>query len=179
MVDFGELFMEEESHVIKYKDKILHLIDEFPISNGDKLLISIKHTKSNYIQGISVGIYGSCEIAGEINKKGKYLNMLFWEDAELINPKNIELTIYTKKDFVCIQNMWETSYSYLVSDSLGNPVTKTKKRMDKGHNGAAMIVEEIENGRIYHCNDGYPDEDFDDIIFTVQRVGNVFEAKKK
>jgi hypothetical protein len=33
-----------------------------------------------------------------------------------------------------------------------------------------MIVEEIENGRRYRCNDGVPDDDFDDIVFTVQRV---------
>ena len=36
--------------------------------------------------------------------------------------------------------------------------------------GAAMIVEEIENGRRYRCNDGHPDENFDDIIFTIQKL---------
>jgi hypothetical protein len=40
--------------------------------------------------------------------------------------------------------------------------------MDSWHNGAAMIVEESENGRFYKCNDGHPDENFDDIIFHVQ-----------
>jgi len=32
-----------------------------------------------------------------------------------------------------------------------------------------MIVEEIESGFRYHCNDGYPDEDFNDIVFTIER----------
>jgi hypothetical protein len=32
-----------------------------------------------------------------------------------------------------------------------------------------MIVEEIENGRRYYCNDGHPDEDFDDIIFELTK----------
>ena len=41
--------------------------------------------------------------------------------------------------------------------------------MNNGYFGAAMIVEEIENGRRYRCNDWEPDEDFDDIIFTVQK----------
>ncbi len=34
-----------------------------------------------------------------------------------------------------------------------------------------MIVEEIENGKRYKCNDGHPDDaDFDNIVFTVQRI---------
>jgi len=32
-----------------------------------------------------------------------------------------------------------------------------------------MIAEEIENGFRYHCNDLYPDEDFDDIVFRIER----------
>lgn len=32
-----------------------------------------------------------------------------------------------------------------------------------------MIVEEIENGRRYRCNDGHPDESFDDINFSLQK----------
>ena len=41
---------------------------------------------------------------------------------------------------------------------------------DSGYNGACMYYEEILNGRRYFCNDRVPDEDFDAIIFTVQRV---------
>lgn len=37
--------------------------------------------------------------------------------------------------------------------------------------GAAMYMEEIEGGRGSFCNDGDPNEDFDDIIFTVRRKG--------
>jgi hypothetical protein len=31
-----------------------------------------------------------------------------------------------------------------------------------------MYVEEIPNGRKYYCNDGEPDDDFDDLIFTLE-----------
>ena len=33
--------------------------------------------------------------------------------------------------------------------------------------GAAMFTENIDHGKRYYCNDGNPDEDFDDIIFTI------------
>jgi len=32
-----------------------------------------------------------------------------------------------------------------------------------------MIIEEIENGKHYQCNDGHPDENFADIVLTVKR----------
>jgi hypothetical protein len=34
-----------------------------------------------------------------------------------------------------------------------------------------MIIEQLPNdGRRYHCNDGEPDEDFDDLVFRIERV---------
>jgi hypothetical protein len=41
--------------------------------------------------------------------------------------------------------------------------------IDGQHGGAAMIVEEIDNGFRYRCNDGYPDNDLDDIVFRIER----------
>ena len=38
------------------------------------------------------------------------------------------------------------------------------------HNGAAMIVEALPDGRRYCCNDGFADDDFDDIVFRLERV---------
>ncbi len=72
------------------------------------------------------------------------------------NPTKIK--IFTNKDYVWVKNIWEGV------DHRG------KKYVDSGHNGAAMIVEKIENGRRYRCNDGTPDDDFDNIIFTVQKI---------
>ncbi|OJW19261.1 MAG: hypothetical protein BGO58_03090 [Sphingopyxis sp. 65-8] len=40
--------------------------------------------------------------------------------------------------------------------------------MQSWHAGGAMIVEEIENVRRYLCNDGELDDDFDDLIFTLE-----------
>jgi hypothetical protein len=48
-----------------------------------------------------------------------------------------------------------------------------KKMTDSGHNGAAMIIEEIEGGRHYRCSDIFSHEKdlpFNDIVFTVKKV---------
>jgi hypothetical protein len=95
--------------------------------------------------------------------------MLFWEDAELIDPKNILIRVFTKIGYVKIYNIWEKTTHYLIGTSEGQ-VQKESKSIDYGHNGAAMYYEEIPNGRRYFCNDCIPDEDFNDIVFTVQKA---------
>ncbi|NNM43911.1 MAG: hypothetical protein HKM07_06165 [Chlamydiae bacterium] len=158
MPSFQKLFEETDELTIQYKDKILHWADKFPVKDGDVLIASIEKTNSEWIQGLSIDITGSCEVNGKIWKQGKGVKMIFWEDSTVLDPKHIEIKIFTKKSFVVIQNIWESI------NHLGN------KSIDSGHNGAAMIIEEIENGRRYHCNDGHPDENFDDIVFTIQRL---------
>jgi hypothetical protein len=158
MPDFSELFIKSKGQPILYKEQVLVLADKFPVSNGDLLVISIERTNSDCPQGVAIDITGSCEVNGKLWQKGKGVNMLFWEDATLVDPKHIEIKVFTKKDFVWVQNIWETT------NSLG------KKSAEYSRYGAAMIVEEIENGRRYRCNDWHPDENFDDIVFTVQKV---------
>ena len=153
MVDFSEFFLKSRGKSIQYKGKKIQLVDYFHVSNNDILIITFESTKSDTIQGISIDVTGKCELEGELFDKGKGVDMIFWEDTA---PKSIELKVFTKKK-VRVKNIWEC-------------VSLTGNRcVDYGHFGAAMIVEEIENGRRYRCNDWEPDEDFDDIVFTVKR----------
>ena len=167
MQDFGKLFMETKEDFIIYEGKKLFVADKFPIKNGDVLKVNIESTRSDCRQGATIDITRWCEINGEVIKKGKGLRIQFWEDTF---EKNMKLKVYTKQDYVYVYNMYEVKYSYLVADEFGNLVNKEKTRLDWGHNRAAMIVEEIENGRRYRCSDIKADGNFDNIVFTVQRV---------
>lgn len=159
MPSFQSFFMKTQGQPIEFEGKTLYLADKFPIKNGEKIIISIESTNSEYAQGLSIGIEGYCEMYGQVNKnKGKIIKMIFWEDSVVLDIKNIEMKIFTQRGFVWIKNIWER-YSLT-----GAPYKES------GQGGAAMIVEEIENGRRYRCNDGHPDENFDDIIFTVRRI---------
>ncbi len=40
----------------------------------------------------------------------------------------------------------------------------------KWHNGGAMYFEESKNGKIYYCNDSHPNDDFNDLIFNIERI---------
>lgn len=155
MPDFSELFEKANWLSVDYNGKIVTRLDEFPVSDGDILVASIEKTNSDCRQGFCIDITGYCEMDGKVFKQGKGIRMLFWGDTA---PKQIKLKMFTKKNFVWIENIWE-QISHMGSKSI-----------DYGRYGAAMIVEEIENGRRYRCNDWHPDDNFDDIIFTVQRL---------
>ena len=75
--------------------------------------------------------------------------IVLWHDTA---PREVSLKIRTKNGECSIKNVWDT----------GDGV------MHSWHNGAAMIVEETASGRRYRCNDGEPDDDFDDIIFRIE-----------
>lgn len=167
MPDFTDLFIQSKGQPITYKGKTLVLSDKFPVQNGDVLIASIEKTNSDRRQGFCIDITGSCEMDGKVFEKGKGVRMLFWEDTA---PKQIKLKVFTSQGWVRIENIWEQTNCYLVSDPSGESVEKSSKSVESKYNGAAMVVEEIENGRRYRCNDGRPDENFDDIVFTVQKV---------
>jgi len=155
MPNFSELFQKFKSNSITYEDKTLILTDKFPVQNEENLLISIEKTNSDCRQWLCVDVTGYCETEGVVFKQGKGIRMLFWEDTTL---KPVMLKIFSKVGFVQIYNIWEST------DHRGT------KSLDSWRYGSAMIVAEIENGRRYQCNDWHPDENFDDIIFTVQKL---------
>jgi hypothetical protein len=161
MPSFDNLFAESKDGLIHYNGKNLIRADKFPVKNRDTLIASIEIANSNCRQGFVIDVTGYCEMDGEIFKKGKGVRMIFWQDTM---PKEVKLKVFTKQDFVHIYNIWEGTTSYLAYG-----MERESKGIDYFLNGAAMIVEEIENGRRYYCNDGEPDEDFDDIIFTVRK----------
>lgn len=158
MPDFQEMFEKTEKPTIEWKGQTLYWADKFAVKNGEKLVVCIEKTNSEHTQGLSIDITGHCEMYGTVYKKNKGVKIRLWEDSEVLDIKHMELTVYTKTGFVWIQNVWER-YSMT-----GHPY------VDRGHNGAAMIVEEIENGKRYKCNDGHPDENFDDIVFTIRKI---------
>ena len=155
MTSFEELFRAAKSPVIDYNGQKVMIADRFPVENGDRLILNLESTNSDFKQGFSIDITGYCEMDGETFKHGKGIDMIFWEDTM---PQQFTMTVFAKIGYVWVQNFWEhVSHQGVPS-------------IHKGHNGAAMIVEEIENGRRYLCNDGKPDDDFDDIVFTIQKV---------
>jgi hypothetical protein len=146
-MSFEKLFKQTKGQPIIYQGRELVLIDRISIAKTQKIRVEFIETNSKWKQGIILKTKGEFVMDnGSIVPNRPVL----WEDTA---PKKIEAVIKTKNKELIVYNVWD----------LGDGV------IQHWHNGAAMEIKQIsENKRIYYCNDGYPDSDFNDLIFSVE-----------
>jgi hypothetical protein len=114
------------------------------------MVLVFKDRKSKWRKGAAKGNDGQFVVEGKV--AGGQNGVLFWQSQ---NYDTVEFEVIGSVSMIEVHNAWDC----------GNGVVESL------HNGAAMIVEEIPNGRRYRCNDGFADDDFDDIVFRLERVG--------
>jgi hypothetical protein len=156
MPDFQELFMESRGKPILFKGLTLVMSDDFLINREGVIHVTNESTNSSWRQGIHLSVDGSLEIIRvpppqTIRDPMIGTAMVMWHDT---SPKWMEFRVKSKRGRVDVKNVWDT----------GDGV------MQSWYYGAAMIVEELPNGRRYRCNDGRPDDDFDEIVFRIEHV---------
>jgi hypothetical protein len=123
------------------------MVDFFPFSRGEHIRVTIEQTNSEWRQGVSLDAYGKVVVANQtINGP-----IVLWEDTA---PAETDIMVSDAPGVLEVKNVWDT----------GDGVTQS------WHNGAAMVLEGVDGGRRYLCNDGRPDEDFDDIVFRIERI---------
>jgi len=145
MIVFEEMFRESGGKPVEYQGQIIQLGDEVPVGKAARVKVVFEQTNSKWRQGIALTTSGTFEIAGQKIKRG----LALWQDTA---PQETEFVVNSESGTLDVENTWD----------VGDGITEL------GHNGAAMIVEEIPNGRRYRCNDGEPDDDFDDLIFRLE-----------
>lgn len=147
-----------------YNGRKVVISDKFPVSNKEFLIITAEKTNSKYKQGFCLGVEGSVKFLGEQHRRGKRIDFFLWERDE-----PYEVQVFTKASCIYVKNAW---YDPKKGDDAPACYATGREWLIHDHwGGAGMIVEEIENGKRYYCNDGECDDDFDDIIFTVTRKG--------
>jgi hypothetical protein len=151
--NFGSRFIESKGQPIPYGGKLLQMIDRFPAKLGDELKVTIESTASPYHQG--VGFSEGVEVFGQRQRKAVVFEQFSVppEERDSIRsrlPFTFTVICRNRKGFVQFYNM------ALVSG-----------RQEWWNGGSAMVVETIDGGRRYRCNDFELDDDFDDLIFTV------------
>ncbi len=161
MCNFVAKFATVEGHSIEYKGKTLVMGDDLPFEDFDRFIFKFEKTNSEWIQGFEIYLFGFIEIE-DLNEIVRD-RTVFWENTA---PQQVIIKVWRdstkrkkpkslpEKGLLGIKNIWDPGMGSIES----------------WYGGAAMIVEEIENGRRYYCNDGHLDENFDDIVFTVQKI---------
>jgi len=146
-MSFEEIFKKSEYKPTEYKGLIIQIEDILPIPPNGQFNLVVEGVKSDWEQGIIFNSKGAHFVFN--NSKESLNSLLLWQsDFQKHNTIHI---IRAGKTVLKVWNMWRIE---------GGPT-------QYGHNGAAMRVEKFDFGRRYRCNDGYPDEDFDDLVFTL------------
>ena len=141
---------EEEGEPIVHNGIQLWLVDRIAVAQGDVLRVTRRSTSSNWRQGVCLDVQGTL-VVNNTNCGG---TVVLWEDTA---PYEVDVTLSdfsSQETTLYVRNVWDT----------GNGV------MQSWHNGAAMIVDERDGVRLYRCNDGAPDDDFDDLVFTIHKI---------
>jgi hypothetical protein len=156
--NFGQLFIEARGAPISYNGKTLIMSDRIPAKLGERLLVTIESTASEWPQG--VGISEGVEVFGERVKRA-----VVWEYFSV--PPDLRASVRSRLPF---------TFEVICRSSKGSlsvyNMTEFRGRQEWWHGGSCMIATEIPGGRRYSCNDFEPDDDFDDLVFTVTRPGD-------
>ena len=147
MIVFEDLFAEARANIVQYGELSIQLIDIIKLAGSSRMVVRFKEVNSNWRQGVRLSSDGEFLVNGENCGHA----VVLWTDTA---PPEIPIDLKNASECV-VKNVWDR----------GNGV------VDSGHNGAAMIVEVVGSKRTYSCNDGHPNDDFNDIIFELQIDG--------
>ncbi len=147
MPAFEELFRRSKGQPVEYNGRIIQMVDRLRVGDGQRLRVVFEAVNAEWRQGVYMTTDGTFLVNDQVVKKA----VVLWNDTE---PREVVLEVRTKEGDCWVKNVWD----------IGDGFT------DSWHNGAAMIVEETASGRRYRCNDGKPDDDFDDIVFRIEQV---------
>ena len=152
MPSFQEDFAESKGAPIIYNGMELIGMDRVPVEKKFSGTLKLISTNSEYKQAVCLRVNkGKMKVGEGELEKGKIF--VIWE--EYLKDGLITFEGVTKDLELLVYNAWEQILW------TGQPFTA------RWMNGAAMIVEVNGNTRLYKCNDGHPDDNFDDIIFEV------------
>jgi len=146
MADFETLFIASRGKPVAYGGRELHMVDLVPCTDGERFRLAFESARSNWRQGVMFDAAGTLEVLGQVIEGP----VVLWQDTA---PATVDIVVRAHKGPMQVKNVWQT----------GDGVVHS------WHNGAAMVIEPLPAGRRYRCNDGHPDEDFDDLVFRLER----------
>lgn len=151
-------------------------VDRLEVPMGTRYIrLTRESTNSKLLQGIVIKIdKGNLIIDSNDCKKG----VIFWEDT---SPKTEIIELKGKPRNLFVYNVWRGEDYRMM---LGGPHTPSKavqeyRTVDCWRFGHAFYYEDDGPVRRYFCNDLEPDDDFDDIIFTIQLLTESAESRAK
>lgn len=120
------------------------LWDVFPVVDGELIQITFESVKSELRQGIWMRTDKGLDINNQ-----HCPSVDLWYDTA---PKKVRCKCYTSTGCLSVYNIWESGQRLSQCASSG------------------MRIEELANGRRYHCNDFGFETNFDKLVFRIERI---------
>jgi len=130
-----------------------------PASNGEVFHLTFEDSRSDWKQLAHLETDKEIEVEGVRYKKGA---MLPYEPG-----RSVRIGCYTMEGMLWVWNAWQ--YTGAQGES----------RLESHENFGGMIVEEIANGYRYRCNEGRDDDDYDDLMFRIERTGEIKPLRER
>ena len=150
MAKWKELIGKERIYNKNYKGRTdVVAWDVLPVNNEQELELEFISSNSTFLQGVRLAIdtgKGELEING-IKDKG----MKLWENTA---PKKVKIK--------CTSSEGKLSVYNISKDENGNLISAADFQ--------GMLIEEAEDIRIYRCNDIYPNDNFNKLVFKITKV---------
>lgn len=148
MIVFEELFFQSGGNPVEYKGRIIQMVDVVKLNSSfQKIRLIFEEFGSNWKQGVMLRSKGEFIIDGKRIKN----SIILWQ---VTAPRIVEFGISSNAGEIEVRNVWDT----------GDGVVHS------WHAGAAIYIEETGAGKRYYCNDGHLDDDFNDLIFTIEMI---------
>ncbi len=147
ILDLDKLFREAKGKPVGINGKFLVRIDRFNLPvKKIPLNFCFIETNSEWKQGFILKTKGTFKL----NSKDTIRDaIVLWEDTA---PKDFVVNVNSKDGKLLIYNVWD----------FGNGITQA------WHNGAAIEIKQITNNkRVYYCNDGHPNLDLNNLVFSM------------
>lgn len=120
-------------------------IEVFPVKNNELLLLTFESKESPYRQGVWLKTDGFLTV-----NKVRSPSVQIWQDSA---PKQFLFDCHTADGRIYLYNIWDRGRGY-----------------ESQSWTSGMLVDEIESGRRYRCNDIGLDTKFNKLVFRIERV---------
>ncbi len=139
------MFRASNGKPVQWNGQTVILFDHMPVKSWQALRLIFEQFGSEWRQGVILGTKGEFVVNGKNCEK----KVVFWQDTA---PKQIDFEVFSSDGKVSVKNCWDTGDG----------------AMRYGNNGAGIIVEEEGRKRRYRYNDGHPDDNLSDVVFTLE-----------
>ena len=121
------------------------MIDVFPVTDGEQIKVTFESVKSPWRQGAWLRTDGYLVV-----NEQRCPSVQLWQDSA---PREIVIECHTQNRCLHIYNIWDRGRG------------RESQAWSSG-----MLIEDIPNGRRYHCNDIGFETSFDKLVFRVERT---------